>query len=254
MSARDEVRRAEEDVREAAHELRTGNWTEDSRHYAEKYWPYDRMLPADEPVYVRKAFYLFGSLAMMSFLMLIATGAILVFKGPLWTHSSSAGDLFASLHYWSVQCFFFCIFVHFGSSFFTAAWRGGRGFTWLFGTMTFFTAVLTGLTGYLLTSNYEAQWIGQQGKDAFNSFGFGWLLNVMSMDQVFGWHVVLLPLGVAAFLALHLLWVRRHGVVPPFPPEGFSFEGAPEPDGPTRAEASSRPVGQDAADGAEGAS
>ena len=58
-----------------------------------------------------------------------------------------------------------------------------------------------------------------------NAVGIGYLLNLMSLDNVTGWHIVILPLGVAGALALHLLWVRRHGVVPPFPAEGTDFEG-----------------------------
>jgi ubiquinol-cytochrome c reductase cytochrome b subunit len=196
------------------------------RRYVSKYWPYDRLLPSDEPVYVTRLFYMFGSMALMAFVSLIVTGVILVFKGPIWWHSSTWGLFFNSLHFWSVQVFFFSIFVHFGSSFFTAAWRGGRGFTWLFGVLTFLVAVLTGLTGYVLQSNYDGQYIGEQAKDAMNAVGLGYVLNLMSLDTVTGWHTVILPLGVAGALALHLLWVRRHGVVPPFPPEGADFEGA----------------------------
>jgi ubiquinol-cytochrome c reductase cytochrome b subunit len=189
---------------------------------------------------------MFGSLALMSFVSLIITGVILVFRGPFWWHTSDFGLFFNSLHFWSVQVFFFCIFVHFGSSFFTAAWRGGRGFTWMFGALTFFVAILTGLTGYVVQSNYGAQWIGQQAKDAMNAVGLGKALNLMSFDNVGGWHFVILPLGVALFLALHLLWVRRHGVVPPFPAEGTDFEGSDEAAGPTRSQRSSSTRGQDA--------
>ena len=103
------------------------------RRYVSTYWPYERLLPSDEPVYVTRLFYMFGSMALMAFVSLIVTGVVLVMKGPFWWHSSDCGLFFNSLHFWSVQVFFFSIFVHFGSSFFTAAWRGGRGFTWLFG-------------------------------------------------------------------------------------------------------------------------
>jgi ubiquinol-cytochrome c reductase cytochrome b subunit len=226
-----------------------GNWTADIRGAAQRDWPYARMMPSDEPAYVAKAFYLFGSLAMMSFVVLIATGCVLVLKGPYWWHTSTAGLFWNSLHFWAVQLFFFCIFVHFGSSFFTAAWRDGRGLTWVMGTMTFFAAIMTGLTGYVLQSNYDAQWIAQQGKDAFNSFGLGWLLNLMNLDNVTGWHAVLLPLAVAGCLALHLLWVRRHGVVTPFPQEGYTLMGEQVQGRPTKREASSSPRGLSPEDG-----
>ena len=209
------------------------------RRYVSTYWPYERLLPSDEPVYVSRLFYMFGSMALMAFVSLIVTGVVLVMKGPVWWHGSDWGLFFNSLHFWSVQVFFFSIFVHFGSSFFTAAWRGGRGFTWLFGVLTFLIAILAGLTGYVVQSNFDGQYIGQQAKDAMNAVGIGYVLNLMSFDNTIGWHVVILPLGVAGALALHLLWVRRHGVVPPFPPEGTDFEGDLVADGPTRDDRSS---------------
>jgi len=209
------------------------------RRYAQKYWPYEQLLPTDEPAYVSRVFYMFGSLALMAFVLLIITGVLLTVKGPYWWHTSGLGLFLNSLHFWSCQIFFFAIFVHFGSSFFTAAWRGGRGFTWLFGVLTFLVAVLTGLTGYVLQSNYDAQWIAQQAKDAMNAVGLSKVLNLMDMDNVVGWHVVMLPLIVAIFLGLHLMWVRRHGIVPPFPAEGTGFEGEPEAAGPGQHEASS---------------
>ena len=215
------------------------NWMTGLRHYTQRYWPAEQLLPSEEPIYVTRLFYLFGSLAMMSFVSLIVTGVVLMMEGPYWWHTSTAGLFVNSLHFWSVQVFFFCIFVHLGSSFFTAAWRGGRGFTWVFGMATFLTAIFTGLTGYIMQSNYDGQYIGEQAKDALNATGVGAFLNVMNADQVTGWHVVILPLAVTALLGLHLLWVRRHGVVPPFPAEGTDFHGAPDPDGPSRADAGS---------------
>ena len=196
------------------------------RSYVERFWPYERLLPDEEPVYVSRLFYIFGSLALMSFVSIVVTGVVLVVKGPFWWHTSDPGLFVNSLHFWSVQVFFFCIFVHAGSSFFTAAWRGGRGMTWVLGFVTFLVAVLAGLTGYVAQSNYDGQYIGQQAKDAMNPVGVGYLLNLMDFDNVIGWHIVLLPLGVALFLSGHLLWVRRHGVVPPFPADGTDENGA----------------------------
>ena len=183
-----------------------GNMMAAVRRYAETYWPYERLLPSDEPIYVTKLFYMFGSLALMSFVSLVVTGCILVFRGPYWWHTSDFGLFFNSLHFWSCQLFFFCIFVHFGSSFFTAAGRGGRGLTWFFGVLTFFVAILTGLTGYVLQSNYDGQYIGQQAKDAINSVGLGKALNLMNLETR--------PVGTGDFPA------RRDRVPHPAPAVG----------------------------------
>jgi quinol-cytochrome oxidoreductase complex cytochrome b subunit len=60
------------------------------------------------------------------------------------------------------------------------------------------------------------------------------------------WHVMLLPLAVGVLVVLHVILVRRHGVVPPFdavPPEPAGAAAA-EPADPEAAEvggAGSRP-------------
>ena len=40
-----------------------GNWTAGIRRAAQRDWPYDRMMPSDEPAYVARAFYLFNGSA-----------------------------------------------------------------------------------------------------------------------------------------------------------------------------------------------
>jgi quinol-cytochrome oxidoreductase complex cytochrome b subunit len=40
------------------------------------------------------------------------------------------------------------------------------------------------------------------------------------------WHIVLLPIGVVIIAGLHVLLVRRHGIVPPFDESGAD----PSPD------------------------
>ena len=47
---------------------------------------------------------------------------------------------------------------------------------------------------------------------------------------MYTFHVILLPVAVVALVAWHVLLVRRHGVVPPYPAKGRGRQaGAPEP-------------------------
>jgi hypothetical protein len=39
----------------------------------------------------------------------------------------------------------------------------------------------------------------------------------MNFGQMYGYHVFLLPLAVVAIVIAHVLLVRKHGIVPPFP-------------------------------------
>jgi ubiquinol-cytochrome c reductase cytochrome b subunit len=101
-----------------------------------------------------------------------------------------------------------------------AAWRGHRGLTWVTGVIAFVASIGAAFTGYLSQSNFDSQWISGEAKDGINSIGVGSWFNVLNPAQMLLWHVVLLPLAVGAIAVLHILMVRRHGVVPPLGDEG----------------------------------
>ena len=112
--------------------------------------------------------------------------------------------------------------IHLWGKFFMAAWRGKRALTWITGAVAFLGSIGTAFTGYLSQSNFDSQWISTQAKDGLNSVGIGAVFNVLDTGQMLLWHVMLLPLVVGVLVVLHVILVRRHGVVPPFdavPPE-----------------------------------
>jgi ubiquinol-cytochrome c reductase cytochrome b subunit len=115
-----------------------------------------------------------------------------------------------------VELLFFFMVVHLWGKFFMAAWRGGRSGTWVTGAIVFLVSIGAAFTGYLSQQNFDSQFIGTQGKDGLNSVGIGAFFNVLDFGQMYTWHVILLPVAVAALVAWHVLLVRRHGVVPPF--------------------------------------
>jgi len=97
-----------------------------------------------------------------------------------------------------------------------AAWRGNRRLTWATGVISFLVSVGAAFTGYLSQQNFDSQWISTQAKDGINSTGAGSVFNVLNFGQMLMWHIVLLPIGIAIIAGLHVLLVRRHGIVPPF--------------------------------------
>jgi ubiquinol-cytochrome c reductase cytochrome b subunit len=105
--------------------------------------------------------------------------------------------------------------VHLWGKYWMAAWRGGRTLTWITGMGAFLVSIVAAFTGYLLQTNFDSQWIAFEGKDALNASGIGAWFNVANLGQIFGFHIVLLPLAVGAVVALHVILVRMHGVVPP---------------------------------------
>jgi len=107
--------------------------------------------------------------------------------------------------------------VHLWGKFFMGAWRGGRARTWVTGAVIFLIAIGTAFTGYLSQQNFDSQWIASEGKDGLNSVGVGAYFNVADFGQMYTFHVILLPVLVVALVVWHVLLVRRHGVVPPYP-------------------------------------
>ncbi len=179
-------------------------------------WPIKRLLPDAEPVYVKSWFYVLGVLTLSSFIMLVGSGIVLAIFGPEWWLNTSAGRFFDSMHYWAVQLFFLFMATHFISVFLMGAYRGKRGLTWVIGVVAFLASVGTAFTGYASLQDYEAQWITTQGKDAVNSTGMGSFFNLLNPGQMITLHVVLFPLIVLVVVGAHLLWVRLHGICPPY--------------------------------------
>ncbi|MGV8965798.1 MAG: cytochrome b N-terminal domain-containing protein [Cellulomonas sp.] len=190
-------------------------WIGRTRQLLERKLPYEKLLPETQPAYVASWIYTFGVLTLASLVMIIASGTVLAFEGPSWYHVSSTGLFVNSLHFWSVQLFFMFMVVHLVGKFFMAAWRGNRAMTWITGVVASIVGIGAGLTGYLLQTNFDSQWIAFEAKDGLNAAGIGAWFNVANVGQMMLIHVFLLPAVIAVIVVIHLLLVRVHGVVPP---------------------------------------
>jgi len=192
-----------------------GSWTVALRRRLSRTVPPGQLLPDRQPAYVASWIYVFGVLSIAALLVVIGTGFVLAAEGAAWWHTSSVGHFVNSMHLWSVEIFFAVMVIHLWGKFFMAAWRGKRGLTWATGVLAFFGSLGTAFTGYLTQSNFDSQWISTQAKDGLNASGVGAFFNVMNGGQMLLWHVTLLPLIVGFIVVLHVVLVRRHGVVPP---------------------------------------
>ena len=190
-------------------------WTAKLRNKWQKNLPIEKLLPDDQPAYVSSWIYIFGVLTLAALAVIIATGVVLAFEGPAWYHVSHLGKFFNSLHFWSVQLFFVFMVIHLWGKFWMAAWRGNRTATWMTGAVAFVASIATAFTGYLVQTNFDSQWISFEAKDGFNSMGFGAWFNVTNLGQMLLLHVAFLPLILGAVTVVHVLMVRKRGVVPP---------------------------------------
>jgi quinol-cytochrome oxidoreductase complex cytochrome b subunit len=190
-------------------------WTAALKDRLSRALPPDQILPDRQPAYVTSWIYVFGVVTLAALVVVVASGCVLAAGGSIWWHTSSLGHFTNSVHLWSVEVFFFAMVVHLWGKFWMAAWRGHRGLTWLTGVVAFVASIGTAFTGYLSQANFDSQWISGEAKDGINSIGVGSWFNVLNGSQMLTWHIVLLPLAVGVIVVLHVLMVRRHGVVPP---------------------------------------
>lgn len=182
--------------------------------------PEGQVLPDRQPAYVSSWLYVFGVLTIAALVVVVVSGCVLALGGVAWWHVSSLGRYVNSVHLWSVELFFAFMVIHLWGTFWMAAWRGRRTMTWVTGVLAFLASIATSFTGYLSQTNFDAQWISTQAKDGLNAVGFGAWFNVLNPGQMLLWHVVLLPLSIGLIVAVHIVLVRRHGVVPPIDAQG----------------------------------
>jgi len=197
----------------------TDNWTTRLRGRLSTVVPPGQALPDRQPAYVSSWIYVFGVLTLAAMGVVLLTGALLAVGGVAWWHTSNLGLYVNSTHLWSVELFFAFMVIHLWGKFWMAAWRGNRALTWITGVVAFLGSIGTAFTGYLSQSNFDAQWISTQAKDGLNSVGIGAWFNVLNPGQMLLWHVVLLPFVLGVLVVLHVVLVRRHGVVPPLDAE-----------------------------------
>jgi len=190
-------------------------WTGSARKKWLTTLPPEKMLPETQPSYVASWIYVFGMLTIVAMIVAIVSGVVITLGGVQWFHESSTGRFFNSVHYWSVQLFFLFMVVHLWGKYWMAAWRGKRALTWATGVLAFLTAVGVGFTGYVITTNFNAQWIAFEAKDVMNAIGVGSVFNVTNLGQMVTFHVAPLPVALVLIVAAHVLLVRKHGVVPP---------------------------------------
>jgi quinol-cytochrome oxidoreductase complex cytochrome b subunit len=207
-------------------------WIGHLRGLLERKLPYEKLLPETQPSYVASWIYVFGVLTLGALGVIVASGAVLAFKGPAWYHISHTGLFFNSLHFWSVQLFFLFMVIHMIGKFFMAAWRGNRAATWITGVLASIIAIGAALTGYVVQTNFDSQWIAYQAKDGLNAIGVGAWFNVANLGQNLLMHVFLMPAVTALFVVIHVLLVRVHGVVPPI--DAATVEAPPAPTVPER--------------------
>ncbi|MDQ6792114.1 MAG: cytochrome b N-terminal domain-containing protein [Candidatus Dormibacteraeota bacterium] len=200
-------------------EVSSRSWTAAVRGSVARRLSLEKILPDRQPYYIGSWVYVFGVITIAALVWVILSGVILTFFGPQWWHVSATGRFMNSLHFWSVQLFFVFMVLHLWGQFFAAGWRHGRASTWMIGAVIFLVSIGAAFTGYLAQQNFDSQWIAISAKDAINSTGAGTFFNVLNFGQMYGLHVMIVPVAVTFLVVVHIVQIRMRGVVKPIEPK-----------------------------------
>ena len=177
-----------------------------------------------------------GGLAFTSFMLLAASGVLLLFyyqaspekafSSILFLESSIWGGRYLrSLHRLVSHFFLVLILLHTLRVVLTGAYQRPRELNWVIGCGLLLLAVFEAYTGYLLPMDQLALWATQTGMELAATLPLGpFVRNIlvpdgvgqpMSLLRFYVLHIMLVPLGVLLLSFLHFYRIRKNkGVLP----------------------------------------
>lgn len=174
-----------------------------------------------------------GLISFFLFVILTVTGVLLMFyyvpstaqayDRMLDLQSSVAfGVILRNMHRWAAHGMVACVFLHMCRVFFTGSYKPPREFNWVVGVCLFGLTLLSSFTGYLLPWDQLAFWAITVGTSIA---GYAPLVGkavkfILLGDATVGQeallrfyvlHVVVLPLVLTIFVAVHFWRIRKDG-------------------------------------------
>ncbi len=119
----------------------------------------------------------------------------------------------------------FCI-LHMLRVIVQAAYKKPREITWSVGMVLLFVTLVFGFTGYLLPWDQRAYWATTVGTEIAGAVPFignfmksflrgGADVSAFTLTRFYGVHMLILPVTLAGFLAIHLLIIHQQGLADP---------------------------------------
>ena len=136
------------------------------------------------------------------------------------------GWLIRGIHSWSSTLMIaFCV-AHMLRVFITGSYKNPRELNWVAGMVLLLLTLAFGFTGYLLPWDQKALWGSTVGSEIVGIIpGIGpWLLGLLrggmeitglTLTRFYGIHMLVLPVLVIVFLAVHFVIIRRQGISGP---------------------------------------
>jgi len=186
-----------------------------------------------------------GIASVAAFLITLVTGVMLMFYYKPYTDVAydsikdihfvvPTGRFMRNIHRWAANIMVVTVILHMARAFYTAAYRAPREFNWLIGLALLVTTLGLSFTGYLLPWDQLAYWaitiganIAQSPREITDALGItasfdpGGLQRMLllgsdivgeeALIRFYLLHVMLLPLVLAALMAVHFWRVRKDG-------------------------------------------
>ena len=179
-------------------------------------------------------FYVFGSAALVVFVMQILTGMMLAViyvpsAGEAWNsmqtlnHSIAFGWYIRALHGWGSNFMVAIVLIHMVQVFLFGAFKYPRELTWIVGVFLLLMTLGMAFSGQVLRFDQDAFWglgIGASICSRIPIVG-PWMVNLLlggpiiagsTLSRFFAVHVFVIPGMLIAFVSLHLLMVLKLGI------------------------------------------
>ena len=162
------------------------------------------------------------------------------------TNDVTLGWLVRGMHRWGASVFIILLFLHMGRVFLFGAYKYPRELNWLVGAVLLLMAMGEGLTGYLLPWDQTSYWatvvainINANAPIAGPFLGDflrgGQEIGAETLTRFYSLHMLVIPGGLAALIALHLYLVVRLGITPPpWTKAAAGYEASPNGGRPAR--------------------
>jgi len=191
---------------------------------------------AEHPVPKNTAswWYVFGSAALVVFLLQLVTGIMLAFiyvpsASEAWNslqnlnHDVTLGWFIRALHGWGSNFMVAIVLIHMMQVFLFGAYKFPRELTWVVGVFLLLTTMGMAFTGQVLRFDQDAYWglgIGASIASRVPVLGpaivklmlGGPIIAGATLSRFFALHVFVIPGMLIAFVGLHLLMVVKLGI------------------------------------------
>ncbi|MDY6935106.1 MAG: cytochrome b N-terminal domain-containing protein [Spirochaetota bacterium] len=179
-----------------------------------------------------------GALALFLLISQVVTGIILAcnFVPTIESAYSSTqyiqnemvwGWLIRGIHHWGSNLMLIVVMLHMARVFFDGGYKKPNEVTWIAGVFLLGATMAMALTGYILPWTDISYWAVTILATTFDYIPVvgSWIANVVggkqtggvTLGRYFAFHIVLIPLGLAGFLAIHILMIQIHGEKGPPP-------------------------------------